>query len=195
MQRGLAIASQTLASELSIKCERLQARLEPHAPAGANGAALHHPRFRRRRMLRMLGRRGGMSRTARLGIRAATPREEQPSRPARRPATVERAAAAHVTARAARSAAASRLAVLPLRLLLSHEGCHRGLRSRIHRAAHEDANLRMAVLGRIMDENLTGIRVVRAFGAEPHELDKYDEASEEAMELSDHIIETIMARP
>ena len=43
MQRGLAIASQTLASELSIKCERLQARLEPHAPAGANGAALHHP--------------------------------------------------------------------------------------------------------------------------------------------------------
>ena len=43
MQRGLAIASQTLASELSIKCERLQARLEPHAPSGANGAALHHP--------------------------------------------------------------------------------------------------------------------------------------------------------
>ena len=43
VQRGLAIASQTLASELSIKCERLQARLEPHAPAGANGAALHHP--------------------------------------------------------------------------------------------------------------------------------------------------------
>ena len=32
---------------------------------------------------------------------------------------------------------------------------------------------RMAVLGRIMDENLTGIRVVRAFGAERFELEKY----------------------
>ena len=43
---------------------------------------------------------------------------------------------------------------------------------------------RMAVLGRIMDENLTGIRVVRAFGAEPHEIRKYDAASEEALALS-----------
>ena len=42
----------------------------------------------------------------------------------------------------------------------------------------------MATLGRIMDENLTGIKVVRAFGAEKHELAKYDEASDEAMDLS-----------
>ena len=43
---------------------------------------------------------------------------------------------------------------------------------------------RMAVLGRIMDENLTGIRVVRAFGAETHELRKYDSAAEDALRLS-----------
>ncbi len=49
---------------------------------------------------------------------------------------------------------------------------------------------RMAVLGRIMDENLTGIRVVRAFGAEPHELRKYDAASEDAQELSARRIKT-----
>ena len=42
----------------------------------------------------------------------------------------------------------------------------------------------MATLGRIMDENLTGIKVVRAFGAEKHELAKYDVASDEAMDLS-----------
>ena len=42
----------------------------------------------------------------------------------------------------------------------------------------------MAALGRIMDENLTGIKVVRAFGAEKHELAKYDVASDEAMDLS-----------
>ena len=42
----------------------------------------------------------------------------------------------------------------------------------------------MATLGRIMDENLTGIKVVRAFGAEKHELSKYDVASDEAMDLS-----------
>lgn len=47
---------------------------------------------------------------------------------------------------------------------------------------------RMANLGRIMDENLTGIRVVRAFGAEPHEMRKYDEASGEAMALADERI-------
>ena len=43
VQRGLAIASQTLASELSIKCERLQARLEMGAPGGANGGGLQPP--------------------------------------------------------------------------------------------------------------------------------------------------------
>lgn len=49
---------------------------------------------------------------------------------------------------------------------------------------------RMGVLGRIMDENLTGIRVVRAFGAEPFELDKYDEASDQALALASHRIRT-----
>lgn len=43
---------------------------------------------------------------------------------------------------------------------------------------------RMGILGRIMDENLTGIRVVRAFGAERHELDKYDVASDQASALA-----------
>ena len=47
---------------------------------------------------------------------------------------------------------------------------------------------RLAVLGRIMDENLTGIRVVRAFGAERHELRKYDLASDEALALSNRRI-------
>ena len=42
----------------------------------------------------------------------------------------------------------------------------------------------LAVLGRIMDENLTGIRVVRAFGAERHELGKYDDTSNDALAIS-----------
>jgi ATP-binding cassette subfamily B protein len=49
---------------------------------------------------------------------------------------------------------------------------------------------RMAVIGRIMDENLTGIRVVRAFGAERYELDKYAAASDEAMDIADERIRT-----
>ena len=49
---------------------------------------------------------------------------------------------------------------------------------------------RMAVLGRIMDENLTGIRVVRAFGAEPYELRKYNKASDDAMALADERVKT-----
>ncbi len=49
---------------------------------------------------------------------------------------------------------------------------------------------RLAVLGRIMDENLTGIRVVRAFGAEPHELDKYQAASDHALALAGRRIRT-----
>ena len=52
---------------------------------------------------------------------------------------------------------------------------------------------RMAVLGRIMDENLTGIRVVRAFGAEPFELDKYDRAAAEALRLSSRRIDVRVA--
>lgn len=39
-------------------------------------------------------------------------------------------------------------------------------------------------LGRIMDENLTGIRVVRAFGAERYEMDKYDQMAQEALGIS-----------
>jgi ATP-binding cassette subfamily B protein len=49
---------------------------------------------------------------------------------------------------------------------------------------------KMAVIGRIMDENLTGIRVVRAFGAESYELGKFEAASNDAMALSDARIRT-----
>lgn len=49
---------------------------------------------------------------------------------------------------------------------------------------------KMATIGRIMDENLTGIRVVRAFGAESYELGKFEAASNDAMELSDERIRT-----
>ena len=47
---------------------------------------------------------------------------------------------------------------------------------------------KMAVISRIMEENLTGIRVVRAFGAEPYELGKFEAASDDAMALSDERI-------
>ena len=43
---------------------------------------------------------------------------------------------------------------------------------------------RLAVVSRIMDENLGGIRVVRAFAAQEHELGKFDQASASALELS-----------
>ncbi len=49
---------------------------------------------------------------------------------------------------------------------------------------------RMGLLGQIMDENLTGIRVVRAFGAEPYEISKYDTAADEAMTIADERIKT-----
>ena len=52
---------------------------------------------------------------------------------------------------------------------------------------------RMAVLGRIMDENLTGIRVVRAFGAERFELAKYDRSAAEALRLSSRRINVRVA--
>jgi ATP-binding cassette subfamily B protein len=52
---------------------------------------------------------------------------------------------------------------------------------------------RMGIIGRIMDENLTGTRVVRAFGAEAHELDKYGKAADEAMALADRRIKTRVA--
>jgi len=43
---------------------------------------------------------------------------------------------------------------------------------------------KMQALSRVMDENLGGIRVVRAFAAQQHELDKYDRASQDALELA-----------
>ncbi|QQA42179.1 ABC transporter ATP-binding protein [Pelagovum pacificum] len=43
---------------------------------------------------------------------------------------------------------------------------------------------RLAVLSRVMEENLAGIRVVRAFSAANHELDKFDRASKTALDLS-----------
>ena len=49
---------------------------------------------------------------------------------------------------------------------------------------------RMAALGQLMDENLTGIRVVRAFGAEPFELGKYDRAAAQAMAVAETRIKT-----
>lgn len=47
---------------------------------------------------------------------------------------------------------------------------------------------RLAVLTRVMDENLSGIRVVRAFGAQAHEMDKFDRASLRAYRLTKHRI-------
>ena len=52
---------------------------------------------------------------------------------------------------------------------------------------------RLAVLGRIMDENLTGIRVVRAFGAELFELEKFDRSAAEALQLSSRRINVRVA--
>lgn len=43
---------------------------------------------------------------------------------------------------------------------------------------------RLSVLSRVMEENLGGIRVVRAFGAKPHEMGKYRAASEQALDLA-----------
>lgn len=43
---------------------------------------------------------------------------------------------------------------------------------------------RLSALTRVMEENLGGIRVVRAFSAQRHELDKFDTASHAALELA-----------
>jgi len=43
---------------------------------------------------------------------------------------------------------------------------------------------RLSVLSRVMEENLAGIRVVRAFGGKRHEMKKYATASESALELA-----------
>ena len=56
--------------------------------------------------------------------------------------------------------------------------CH--IMLRLTWAAMQD---RLAVLTRVMEENLAGIRVVRAFAAQDYELKKFDEASGHALEL------------
>ncbi|MEQ1899640.1 MAG: ABC transporter ATP-binding protein [Devosia sp.] len=43
---------------------------------------------------------------------------------------------------------------------------------------------RLTIMSRVMDENLGGIRVVRAFAAQEHELDKFDKTSMAALELA-----------
>ncbi|MBI1416834.1 MAG: ATP-binding cassette domain-containing protein [Limimaricola sp.] len=43
---------------------------------------------------------------------------------------------------------------------------------------------RLSVLSRVMEENLAGIRVVRAFAAQPHEMQKFAVASASALELA-----------
>jgi ATP-binding cassette, subfamily B, multidrug efflux pump len=43
---------------------------------------------------------------------------------------------------------------------------------------------RLSVLSRVMEENLGGIRIVRAFAAKPYEMAKYATASESALELA-----------
>jgi ATP-binding cassette, subfamily B, multidrug efflux pump len=44
---------------------------------------------------------------------------------------------------------------------------------------------KLGVLTRVMEENLGGIRVVRAFAAQPHELGKFDVVSDDALALAD----------
>jgi ATP-binding cassette subfamily B protein len=51
------------------------------------------------------------------------------------------------------------------------------------RATWLDLQERLSVLTRIMEENLGGIRVVRAFAAQDHELSKFEAASKNALEL------------
>ena len=43
---------------------------------------------------------------------------------------------------------------------------------------------RLTVMSRVMDENLGGMRVVRAFAAQEHELEKFDKSSLSALELA-----------
>ena len=52
------------------------------------------------------------------------------------------------------------------------------------RLTWRDLQDRMSVLSRVMEENLAGIRVVRAFTAGAHELAKFDAASDKALRLA-----------
>ncbi len=49
---------------------------------------------------------------------------------------------------------------------------------------------RLGVLSQVMEENLAGIRVVRAFAASEHEITKFEAASKSALQLSHERIET-----
>ena len=44
-------------------------------------------------------------------------------------------------------------------------------------------------MSRVMDENLGGIRVVRAFAAQEHEMEKFEATSKHALELAHERIE------
>jgi len=59
------------------------------------------------------------------------------------------------------------------------------------RALWREFQERMSVLTRIMEENLAGIRVVRAFAAQQHELDKFDEWQRRTL---DPAIESVKVR-
>ncbi len=52
------------------------------------------------------------------------------------------------------------------------------------RLTWRDLQDRMSILSRVMEENLAGIRVVRAFGAGDHEMTKFDAASAAALDLA-----------
>ncbi|HWA17377.1 MAG TPA: ABC transporter ATP-binding protein [Devosia sp.] len=52
------------------------------------------------------------------------------------------------------------------------------------RATWLELQERLTVMSRVMEENLGGIRVVRAFAAQAHELNKFDEASQRALDLA-----------
>nr|WP_207621397.1 MULTISPECIES: ABC transporter ATP-binding protein [Chelativorans] len=52
------------------------------------------------------------------------------------------------------------------------------------RATWLDLQERLSVLSRVMEENLSGIRVVRAFASQAYEMVKFDRASADALELA-----------
>jgi ATP-binding cassette subfamily B multidrug efflux pump len=59
--------------------------------------------------------------------------------------------------------------------------------SRAHlklRATWLELQERLTVMSRVMDENLGGIRVVRAFAAQDHEMEKFEATSKHALELA-----------
>ncbi len=58
------------------------------------------------------------------------------------------------------------------------------------RATWLELQERLSVLSRVMEENLGGIRVVRAFAAQDHEVDKFDSASKRALSLAHRRVAT-----